>query len=45
MVLAGTNSYTGTTTVTDGSLVISNAAYAATITPNAIRVDYSNPLS
>ncbi|NBP40795.1 MAG: hypothetical protein EBV34_20665 [Betaproteobacteria bacterium] len=43
MVLAGSNSYTGTTTVTDGSLVISNAAYAATITPNAIRVDYSNP--
>ncbi|NBT06825.1 MAG: hypothetical protein EBS54_09010 [Betaproteobacteria bacterium] len=43
LVLSGILGYTGTNTVNGGSLVISNAAYAATITPNAIRLDYSNP--
>ena len=42
MVLAGTNSYTGTTTVNGGSLVVSNANLTATILPGSTTVNFAS---
>lgn len=42
VTLTGANAYTGGTTVSDGELVIAQAAFTATITPSAISVTLSN---
>jgi autotransporter-associated beta strand protein len=42
---AGSNSYTGTTTVSLGTLVISNTSLSATILSNSIAVVFSSPPS
>jgi autotransporter-associated beta strand protein len=42
LVLTGLNSYSGTTTVTDGSLVISNNVLTATIQPNSLTVNFAS---
>ncbi|NBU50802.1 MAG: hypothetical protein EBS47_12130, partial [Betaproteobacteria bacterium] len=41
LVLTGTNGFTGTTTVSGGSLVVSQAAWTATILPNSITAQFS----
>lgn len=42
LTLTAANTYTGGTTVSDGELVIAQAAFTATITPSAISVTLSN---
>jgi len=43
LIFAGSNTYTGLTTVNQGSLVVSNAAYTATITSNSVTVNFPSP--
>ena len=42
LVLTGSNSYSGTTTVTDGSLVVSNNILVATVQANSLAVNFAS---
>jgi autotransporter-associated beta strand protein len=42
LTLSGNNSYSGTTTVSEGTLVISKTNFTATITPTTMSVAFSN---
>ena len=43
VVLSGNNTYRGSTTVNDGSLVVSNAVFTATIQSDSTTVNFSTP--